>query len=88
MNSYALAFGILGTGIVVAVVLWSIPHLKRRRQVRRFRSQLDQVDLVTLAWRESLRDTDPNDDVPILPEPRRGRRARRHDPDKGGDALV
>lgn len=89
MNSYAVAFGILGLGVFLAVLLWSLPRLRQRRQVRRFRKQLAHVDLLTVAWSHSLRESEPSDDVPTpLPETRRTRRGRRNEPDAGGDALV
>ncbi|HVL29025.1 MAG TPA: hypothetical protein VM263_06600 [Acidimicrobiales bacterium] len=91
MTSYALvAFGILGFGLGLAGVLWYAPRLRRRAEVRRFRRQLAHVDFVALAWRESLRDGRPCDELPMpSPELRRGRRShRRGDPEDGGDALV
>ena len=91
MSSYVLAFGILGFGIGLAAVLWGIPRLRRRREVRRFRQQLTHVDFVALAWRESLHDRDVSDDVPgspAFPESRRSRRANRRSDDKGGETLV
>jgi hypothetical protein len=74
----------------VAGILWSLPHLRRIRQVRRFRSELDQVDLVTLAWRETLHDRRPNDDIPSpIPDSWRSRREqRRRERDSGGETLV
>lgn len=87
MNSYTLAFGILGLGVFLAVLLWSIPHFRRRREVRRFRKALVHLDVVTLAWAQSQRHQRHPDDVPTpLPETRRHR--RRGEPDPGGDALV
>lgn len=81
MNSYTLAFAILGSGILTAAILWSLPKLRCRRQVRQFRRELSHVDVVTLAWRESLPGQDPSDDVPVQShEARRSRRNRRHEP--------
>jgi len=88
LTSYALAFGILGFGIGLAGVMWALPRLRRRTEVRRFRKQLTHVDFVAMAWRESLRDRPASDEVPTTPEGRRSRRSRRGEPDTGGDALV
>jgi hypothetical protein len=91
LNSYSLAFGILGTGLLTALILWSVPHLRRRKAVRRFRRDLDQVELVSLAWRQSLVEDRPVHDLPTTPttpENRRHRWHRRDRFDDGGAALV
>lgn len=90
MNSYPMAFGILGLGISLAVLLWSRPRLCRHRQVRRFRRELVHVDMVSRWWSQTLRYQEPSDEVPTpLPELRRPRRGQRGDGDVGeGDALV
>ena len=71
-----MAFGILGGGVFLALVLWSVPLLRRRANVRRFRKALDHVDLVAMTWSQRLRSDDPYDDQK-LPVPD-GRRWRRH----------
>jgi hypothetical protein len=90
LSSYAIAFGILGAGLVVAAVLWSRPRLRQRGQVRRFRQQLVHVDIVSLSWAQSLRHQDPSDEVPgsipELPRPRRGQ--RRNGRGGGGESLI
>ena len=90
LNSYAIAFGILGTGLLVAALLWCRPRVRRLRQVRRFRKDLDQVETVTRSWSRSLRHQEPSDEVPTtLPESKRMRRSqRRSDRDDEGEALV
>jgi hypothetical protein len=90
LNSYAIAFGILGLGISVAVLLWSRPRIGRLRQVRRFRRELAHVDVVSRWWSQSLRNQIPSDDVPTpLPELRRTKRGQRRNGRAGeGDALV
>lgn len=87
MSSYAVAFAILGTGLLLAAILWSVPRLKRRRSVRRFRSQLVNLDVVTLGWAQSFREHDQSDEVPDpRPPSRRHRRARPPQPD-GGESV-
>ena len=87
MNSYTVAFGILGLGVFLAVLMWSIPLLKRRRQVRRFRHALAHLDTVAGAWSHAFRQDRPPTDVPtVFPEDRR--RRRRGDSEDGGGALV
>lgn len=88
VNSYAMAFGILGGGVLLAVILWSVPLLRRRRQVRRFRKALDHVDVVTMAWSQSLRQDRPFDDLPSRFDGRRSRWHRHGQPDDGGASLV
>lgn len=93
LNSYAIAFGILGTGLVLAALMWCRPRVRRMRQVRRFRKDLIRVEAVTSSWSRSLRREpyqDPSDEVPTtLPESRRMRRSqRRSDRDDEGEALV
>ena len=89
MNSYAMAFGILGGGLVLAAILWCIPHLRRRRAVGRFRRELTHLDVVALTWRQSLVEAEPSDDVPTpIPEPRPHRRNRHGEQGDGGPALV
>jgi hypothetical protein len=90
LNSYEVAFGILGLGVFLAVLLWSIPHLRRHRQVRSFRKALTHVDVVTLAWSQAVReDRSPSEVSDLLPEDRRARRTqRRRGSDDGGAALV
>ena len=88
MTSYVVAFGILGFGIGLAGVMWALPRVRRRMEVRRFRKQLTHVDFVALAWRESLHDRPVSDELPTMPEGRRARRLRRGEPDTGGEALV
>lgn len=90
LNSYAVAFGILGVGLVVAALLWIRPCIRRHRQVRRFRKELVHVDVVSLSWSHSLRTREPSDDVPApLPASRRVRRAQRRNGQAGeGDAVV
>lgn len=88
MSSYAVAFAILGTGLLLAAILWSVPRIKRRRSVRRFRAQLVNLDVVTLGWAQSLREQDPSDEVPeARPPSRRHRRARPPQPE-GGEPLT
>ncbi|MFN2503403.1 MAG: hypothetical protein ABR540_04075 [Acidimicrobiales bacterium] len=75
MNSYAMAFGILGSGVVIAALLWSVPLLRRRTQVRRFRQSLDHVDAVVMGWTQAVREGQPFDGFPdSFPSPRRRRR--------------
>jgi hypothetical protein len=89
VNSYTLAFCILGAGVLWALVLWSIPILRRRKAVVRFRKELNHLDLVALAWSQSLREGDADDELPIaMPEFRRQQRRRRGDAEDGGGALV
>ena len=90
MNSYATAFGILGTGIVLAALLWSRPRIHRYRQVRRFRRDLVHIDIVSRSWSWSLRHRAPYDETPApLPEWRRMRRnQRRAGRDDEGNTLV
>lgn len=91
MNSYTLAIGILATGVFLAVLMWTIPILRRHRRVRRFRKDLANVEVMTVNWAYMLRETEPSDDVPapLGDDLRRPRRHRRDDPDDGrGDALV
>ena len=80
MNSYALAFGILGGGVLLALILWSVPKLRLRRQVLQFRKALSHVDVVTIAWAQRLRNPQPFEDLP--------RRHRNPEPDDGGASLV
>jgi hypothetical protein len=88
LNSYALAFGILGGGVVLATVLWAIPRLRRRAAVRRFRKALTHIDLVAMSWAQGLRHQ-PSDDLRTTPpESRRNRRHRHAEPDDGGASLV
>ena len=87
MNSYTVAFGILGLGVFLAVLMWSIPLIKRNRQVRRFRQALVHLDTVAGSWSHAFRHDRPPTDVPTLfPEDRR--RRRRGDSDDGGGTLV
>ena len=88
MNSYTVAFGILGLGVFLAALMWSVPLVKRNRQVRRFRQALTHLDTVANAWSHALRHDRPSGDVPVLPEDRRRRHLRRGHPDDGGAALV
>ena len=87
MNSYALAFGILGGGVVLAAILWLAPRFRQRMAVRRFRKSLDRIDLVTLSWSESLRSGDP-DGLTTTPPEGHGFHPVRDDPDEGGASLV
>lgn len=80
MSPYALAFGILATGLLVAGFLWLLPRWRQRLKVRGFRKELAQVHLVSLIWRESLAARPASDEVPLadrLPQPRRLRRQNR-----------
>ena len=89
LNSYTVAFAILGTGLLLAGVLWSIPRLKRRQNVRRFRRDLDHLDVIAAGWSQSFRFGFASDDAPApLPESRRSRRNRRHNPRAEGEPLV
>ena len=88
MNSYTVAFGILGLGVFLAALMWSVPLVKRNRQVRRFRQALAHVDAVAISWSHALRQDRPSTDVPLFPEARRRRHLRRGHPDDGGGALV
>lgn len=88
MNSYTVAFGILGLGVVLAALMWSIPLIKRNRQVRRFRQALAQIDTVATGWRHALREDRPWTNEPSFPDPERRRQTRRGRPDDGGAALV
>ncbi len=87
LNSYALAFGILGGGVVLAAILWLAPHFRSRMTVRRFRKALDHVDLVTLSWAQGFRHGAADDLRMTLPEERRRKRRHQH-PDDGGASLV
>ncbi len=90
MNSYTVAFGILGLGVFLAGLLWSIPVLRRRRQVGQFRKALTHLDTVALTWSLQFRqDHGPNDVPTSLPEQRRLRRhGRRDHPDDGTAAVA
>ena len=55
MTSYEMVIAILGGGLLLAAVIWAIPLLRRRRQIRRFRNALNHVDVVATAWSQSLR---------------------------------
>jgi hypothetical protein len=89
LNSYTLAFAILGTGLLLAGILWSIPRLKRRKSVRQFRHDLDHLDVIAAGWSQSLRFGFASDEAPApLPESRRGRRNRRDNPRAEGEPLV
>jgi hypothetical protein len=88
LNSYTVAFGILGLGVVLAALMWSVPLIKRNRQVRRFRDALSHLDTVATGWSHALREDRPWHDTTALPEPQRRRQTRRERPDDGGAALV
>ncbi len=91
MNSYTLAFGILATGVLLALVLWSVPILRRRRAVVRFRKELNHVDVVALAWSQLLRQGRTTGELPVAePESRREQPPRHGDSGDGGGggALV
>lgn len=53
-----LAFTVLGLGLTVAGILHLRPLTAGARQVRRFRRNLDRLEVVTAFWRECL----PEDD--------------------------
>ncbi|MDQ3979837.1 MAG: hypothetical protein M3314_09820 [Actinomycetota bacterium] len=88
MNSYALAFGILGGGVVLAALLWLAPRFRQRSTVRKFRKALDQIDLVALSWSQGPPEDDRDDLSTTPPESRPLRRRRDDQPDDGGAALV
>jgi hypothetical protein len=88
LDSYALAFGILGGGGLLAAVLWFIPRLRRRMTVRHFRKALDHVDLVTLAWSQGLHYGEADDLSTTPPEGRRSRKRGDEQPDEGGATLF
>jgi hypothetical protein len=92
LNSYALAFGILGGGVVLAALLWAIPRaiprLRRRTAVRRFRKALAHIDVVAMSWAQGGRHQQTDDLRTASPEERRNRRHRDADPDDGGASLV
>ncbi len=90
MNSYTVAFGILGLGVFLAGLLWSIPVLRRRRQVRQFRRALTHIDTVALAWSHQLRQEDGPTDLPtsIQEDRHLRRRFRRDHPDDGTAAVA
>jgi hypothetical protein len=82
LNSNAIAFAISGALLLVAALLWLRPRIGRRRQVRRFRKDLAHVDLMTVAWAQSMRDQHPSDDF-WTPRPE-----RRKDPEPDGDVPA
>jgi hypothetical protein len=88
LNSYALAFGILGGGVVLAAFLWLLPRFRLRLAVRRFRRALDGIEVVAMLWSQGVRH-EPGDDLRATP-PEGHRTRRRHDgqSDDGGAALV
>ena len=88
MNSYALAFGILGGGVVLAALLWLAPRFRQRRTVRTFRKALNHIDLVALSWSQVLPEDDRDDLRTTPPESRPPRRRRDEHPDDGGASLV
>ncbi len=90
MNSYTVAFGILGLGVFLAGLLWSIPLLRRRRQVRQFRKALTHVDTVALAWSHQLRQDGRPTDLPtsLHDDGRLRRHPRRDHPDDGTAAVA
>ena len=73
--------------MVLAAILWSIPHLRRRAAVRRFRKALAHVDVVAMSWSQGLRHQQSDDLSTTPPEGRRTRR-RRNEPEDGGASLV
>ena len=88
LNSYTVAFGILGLGVFLAVLMWSVPLIKRNRQVRRFRGALAHLDTVAAGWSHACREDRPGtDDLRFSDAPRRRNPRRRHN-DGEGDALV
>ena len=82
MNSYAIAIGVPGLLVLLAVLLWCRPTIRRRRQVRRVRKDLAHVDLMAAAWSQSVTDFRPFDDPPSS---RHHRRRHRH-PEGDGPA--
>ena len=75
MNLLVVGIGIPALLVCLAVLLWLRPRINRQRAVRRFRKDLSHVDLVTVAWSQSLNDDHPLDD---LWPPRSRRRRDRH----------
>lgn len=88
MNSYTVAFGILGLGVFLAALMWSVPLVKRNRQVRRFRQALVDIDTVARSWSHALREDRARPNEGTFPEAPRHRHDRRGHPDDGGAALV
>src|SRR5205807_6610220 len=61
-----LGIGVLCVGISLAGLMWAIPHVRRRRAVRRFAKALRQLELVVLIWAQSIDPAQPpSDDIPV-----------------------
>jgi hypothetical protein len=87
LNSYALAFGILGGGVLLAAFLWLLPQLRQRLSVRRFRKALDGIDVVAMSWSQGVPGAPVEDLRTTPPEEQPARRRRDPEADDGG-ALV
>ena len=88
LNSYALAFGILGAGVVIAALLSLAPRFRQRKTVKSFRKALDHIDLVALSWSQRVQNGDADDFSTTPPEGHHLRRRRGEQPDDGGASLV
>jgi hypothetical protein len=90
LNAFAFVFGIVSTGVNLTGLRRAVPVMLQRREVRQFRRELAEVDVVVLAWQQSLCDGLSHEVPEMLPDVRRPRR-RDHPrlaPDGGGESIA
>jgi hypothetical protein len=61
---------VLAAGLLMAGILWALPHMGQLRTMRQFRKQLRQLELVAMIWEQSVGTDEPR---------RQPRPERRHD---------
>jgi hypothetical protein len=74
LNAFVFVFAMVSAGVYLTGLRRAIPVILQRRQVRQFRKELVEVDLVVLAWRHTLCDGLSHDVAGMLPHVLRPRR--------------